>query len=57
MDPDDLHELEAACEAALAGVVAEYLEDAAERTAHLMAKAAVAVLEAVVENAEPAEGA
>lgn len=52
MDPNDVRELEVACEAALADVVGEYLENCSEHTAHLMAKAAVAVLEAVYENAE-----
>lgn len=50
MDPEQIRELEAACEAVLAEVAADYLADVSEHTPHLMAKAAVAVLEAVLEN-------
>jgi len=50
MDPEQIRELEEACEAALSDVAADYLADVSEQTPHLMAKAAVAVLEAVLEN-------
>ncbi|MCR9199354.1 MAG: hypothetical protein NXI04_11965 [Planctomycetaceae bacterium] len=50
MNPEQLRELEEACEAALAEVAADYLADASEHTPHLMAKAAVTVLEAVLAN-------
>ena len=45
-----VEELEAECERALQSVVDEHLDAVPSRTVHLMAKAAVAVLEAVVED-------
>ena len=37
MDPEQIRELEQACEAALAEAAADYLADTSEQTAHLMA--------------------
>lgn len=51
-----VEDLEDECEQALRAVVEEYYEDLPKRTVHLMAKAAVAVLEAVVDDHEMDEG-
>ena len=50
-----VEDLEDECEQALRAVVEEYYEDLPKRTVHLMAKAAVAVLEAVVDDHETDE--
>ncbi|MCP4170938.1 MAG: hypothetical protein GY758_09230 [Fuerstiella sp.] len=52
MNPENVAELEADCEEALRLVVEAYFEEFPKRVVHLMAKAAVAVLEAVVEEDE-----
>ena len=49
-DEGYVDELESACEEALQHVVEEHFEGVSPRTVHLMAKAAVSVLEAVVEE-------
>lgn len=51
-----VEDLEDECEQVLRRVVEEYYEDLPSRTVHLMAKAAVAVLEAVVDDHETEEG-
>lgn len=52
MNGPDVAELEAACEAALAPVAETWFEDLPDHVVHLMAKAAVAVLEAAVDESE-----
>lgn len=47
-----VEDLEEECGQALRGVVQEYFDGLPPRTVHLMAKAAVAVLEAVVDDSE-----
>jgi len=56
MDRDDLHKLEEECEQAIEKVVKKRLsESIPNRTFHLMAKAAVTVLEAVLERTQGSE--
>ena len=51
MDPNDVRRLEEACQRALADVLRKhYRASVHPRVCHLMAKAAVAVLEAVTES-------
>jgi len=52
MNRQNVAELESDCEEALRLIVEVYFEEFPERIVHLMAKAAVAVLEAVVEEDE-----
>ncbi len=52
MNREDVRELEAACEQALMPVIDEFFEDLPPRVIHLMAKAAVAVVEAAMEHSE-----
>jgi hypothetical protein len=52
MDREEVRRLEDACEKALAEVLRRHLKQPiSDRTGHLMAKAAVAVLEAVLAEA------
>jgi hypothetical protein len=51
MDPNDVRRLEEACERAMAEVLRKHYSSTVQpRICHLMAKAAVAVLEAVTES-------
>lgn len=50
MDQDFVRQLELDCERALAKVVDKHVENLPPHIAHLMAKAAVSVLEAVLED-------
>ncbi|MFY9254718.1 MAG: hypothetical protein WAO83_14795 [Fuerstiella sp.] len=52
MNREDVKELEEACEHALIPVIHEVFEDLPPRIVHLMAKAAVAVVEAAMEHGE-----
>jgi len=52
MNRDDVAQMESVCEDALATVVEEHFDGISPRTIHLMAKAAVTVLEATVDDAD-----
>jgi hypothetical protein len=57
MNHDEVRELEEACEEALVEVLKRHFRHPLPpRTPHLMAKAAVTVLEAVVQNRRESEG-
>lgn len=46
MNREEVRELEDACEIALQAAIAEFVPNASQHTVHMMAKAAIAVLEA-----------
>ena len=51
--PEDVRQLEEQCEAALVDIVADFLgRQPGRNTCHLMAKAAVTVLEAALDQAD-----
>lgn len=50
MKPKDVNRLEADCEQALRSVVEKHFDNVSPHTLHMMAKAAIAVLEAVIED-------
>ena len=52
MNREDVRELETACEQALIPVINEFPEDIPPRVIHLMAKAAVAVVEAAMQHSD-----
>ncbi len=52
VDGGEVTELEAACEQALRPFIDEHINDLSDRVVHLMAKAAVAVLEAALAEDE-----
>ena len=53
LDPADIERLEEACESALEKIIVKFLgEVPGPRTCHLMAKAAVTVLEAATDRSE-----
>ncbi|APZ93170.1 hypothetical protein [Fuerstiella marisgermanici] len=55
MNGEDVAEFEAACERALRPFIEEHIDDLPEHVVHLMAKAAVAVLEAALAEDEEQE--
>ena len=55
MNGEDVAEFEAACERALRPFVHEHIDDLSDNVIHLMAKAAVAVLEAALAEDEDEE--
>ena len=52
MKPHEVAQLEADCEDALRSVVDDQIKNVSPHTLHMMAKAAVAVLEAVTQNTD-----